>query len=77
MTNREWIQSLTNEELAKWLCETQSQLIGWKETTLATGDRMQLAEYDRLYPRLHELTSRYSDSTLGLAQWLGEERKHE
>ena len=72
MTNREWLATLTDEELARWMTEQASKIIGWK-TIYQVHTPMQLAQFDNLYPRLEEIKRCYSFSTGGVEKWLGEE----
>ena len=72
MTNREWLETLSNEDLARWMCEEASIQIGWKEIE-QNGEIFQMAEFDSLSPRLLEITRLYTQSIKGIEKWLGEE----
>ena len=72
MTNREWLATLTNEELSRWMTEQASEIVGWK-TIYQVGTPKQLAQFDNLYPRLEEIKRAYSFATGGVEKWLGEE----
>lgn len=60
MTNREWLNSLTDEELTKWLFEEQSEIKDYKKMfgiASSTGEKVEVnvPVYDKLYPRFHEI----------------------
>ena len=79
MTNREWLNTLTNAELSSWLCET-SEIIGYEPKIVKIDNEpknMLVAQFDNLYPRLRDLVGRYSSSYLGIEKWLSEERNND
>lgn len=57
MNNREWLNSLTNEELANWLCDNLYNSI------------------ENRYYGVSQIKFAYSDSILGLQEWLRQEMK--
>lgn len=59
MTNREWIESLTDEELAAWLCDNYPVEV-FDGTFFTTG--------------VGGVKSRFTHSELGLIEWLKEQR---
>jgi len=61
MTNREWLESLTDEEFADWCINGPS----FDYTTCKSVQPS---------PKLYEIAHRYNSSYLGLMQWLKEER---
>ena len=76
MTNREWLNSLSNEELASWLCET-SAIIGYGIKIVKVNNEskeMKIAQFDNLYPRFHDLIYQYTNTHLGINEWLNKER---
>lgn len=79
MTNREWLNSLSDAELSSWLCET-SAIIGYGTKIVQVNNEpkeMKIAQFDNLYPRLRDLVGRYSSSNLGIEKWLSEERNND
>lgn len=72
MTNREWLETLTNEDLAKWMTEQASEIVGW-ETIIVEGNSIEIAKFDYLCPRLAEIKGLYSSAESGLEKWLREE----
>lgn len=62
MTNREWLNSLTDEEFADWCCG-QDVIDG--RTFKPIG----------VYPKLNGIKFRHLDSLIGLREWLKEERR--
>lgn len=60
MTNKEWLMSLTDRELAEWLCDCY--IIRDRE-----------GEYD--YTGLRAVKFNNLDSVKGLTEWLGGERQ--
>lgn len=80
MTNREWLNSLTDEELTCWLYDEQSEIIGYKqvEATLASTGETVLVDmpiYDKLYPRFYEIGRGWTSASGRFAQWIKEERQ--
>lgn len=79
MTNREWLNSLTDEELMHWLYDEQSQIIGWKDAVGydSKGNKVevQMPVLDKLYPRFHEIGRGYTSSSGRFAKWIKEERQ--
>ena len=63
VTNREYLNSLSNEDFAKWI-------FGKLEILDATG-RYPLTRLDGL----HYVTLSYIDPYIGLVKWLNQERK--
>lgn len=61
MTNREWLNSLSNEDFIKWLLDKDQ----YNEYMQAIEPR----------PRLHTLSICYGATKLLLRKWLEEERK--
>ena len=66
MTNRQWLNTLTNEELAHWILD--------KESSLCADKKSGKMYYDNLSPRLREVYAFYNDAVLRLIEWLDEER---
>lgn len=64
MTNREWINSLSDDDFVKWSCAqiTPPRIVDGK------------VFYDKLHPTLREVTSRFVPGDLGLLKWLKEDR---
>jgi hypothetical protein len=58
MTNREWLNSLADGDLTLWLCDSMPILVNG----LIMG-----------YTGLDSVKFSYSNSILGINQWLGEE----
>lgn len=69
MTNREWLNTLTNEEFAEWSVgspvpmEFEKVNDSWKVKSIT----------DKLYPRLSEIKVSYASSKAGLLEWLEKE----
>ena len=61
MTNREWLNSLTNDELAEWLCDAKLDV----RLTSMCGTP--------IYTGVGTIKLSYTDSLLGLKKWLEEE----
>lgn len=64
MTNREWLESLSDEDFALWLCDGYPESLeqsNGKTITLNTG--------------AHIIGRGYTDSLGGLRGWLKEERR--
>jgi len=61
MTNREWLNCLSNDELAEWLCDSKLdvRLTNMCNTNIFTG--------------VGTIKMSYTDSLLGLKKWLGDE----
>jgi len=66
MTNREWLNSLTNEELVEWLFKESSSHFNYQK-----GDY----EIDYIHPTKYEISWNYTQSELGMKQWLEENHK--
>lgn len=62
MTNREWINSLTDEEFASWICDGES----FYPRTMV---------YEQPSPKWDTLKYGYTDAKGGLLIWLKQERK--
>ena len=62
MTNREWLNSLTNEEFASWICDGE-------EFDYEKNEPFQPS------PKWDYLQHRYTSSKGGLLIWLKQERK--
>lgn len=81
MTNREWLNSLTDEELMHWLYDEQSQIVGWRDSIGdyydKNGERtnVQIPICDKLYPRFHEIGRGWTSSSDRFMQWIKEERQ--
>lgn len=79
MTNREWLDSLTDEEFTHWLYDEQSQIVRWKDAIGydSHGEKVevQIPIFDKLYPRFHEIGRGWTSSSGRFAQWIKEERK--
>ena len=70
MTNREWLNNLSNEDLVKWLYVEHTR----------TFDPQTLEEIvfmPECSPSLHEITVQWTSAEYGLLKWLEEERKNE
>ena len=65
MTNRQWIDTLTNAELMHWILDRHS--------SMKISDKDRKVYYDALYPRLQEVYALHSDAELRLLEWLDEE----
>jgi len=70
MTNREWLNTLTDEELATFLIDDAT----------FTSTRVRIGEYETLlpeqpYPRLSTIRIVCTSSILGVLDWLKQERK--
>jgi hypothetical protein len=59
MTNREWINSLSDEELSAWLCDNLY---------------LRTIEGITIYSGISSLKSMYTHSELGIIEWLKKER---
>lgn len=67
MTNREWMQSLTDEELANFLTDG-----------LPVKDiRFKLDGYGMFLSSINTTSSRYTSSHLGIEEWLKQEQEFE
>lgn len=81
MTNREWLNSLTNEELMHWLYDEHSEIVEWRDSIGdyydENGERtnVQIPVFDKLYPRFHEIGRGWTSSSGRFAQWIKEERR--
>lgn len=80
MTNREWLNSLTDEEFMHWLYDKQSEIVSWEapKPYLVDGGKLvytQMPIYDKLYPRFHEIGRGWTSSSGRFAQWIKEERE--
>ena len=62
MTNREWLNSLTDEEFASWVCDEEVY-------DLANN------VYAHPAPKWNRLMYQYNDSKGGLLMWLKQERE--
>lgn len=67
MTNREWMQSLTDEELANFL----TQGLPLKDI------RIIIEGYDMFVASIHAVSYRYISSHLGIEEWLKQEQEFE
>lgn len=65
MTNREWLNGLTNDEFADWLCDAMYN----EELSRELGTD--------IYTGISQIKFAYTDSRLGLKQWLGERKNEE
>lgn len=61
MTNRQWIESLTDDEFADWCCN--EEIVNW-----STGQSVGIT------PKLKTIKASYSSSFGGLKEWLKQER---
>lgn len=72
MTNREWLNSLSNEEFYKWLFEDSGCYSEYNQDT---------HEYEykfrSYYPTRYDIIGRFTDSHCGMLDWLNEERSNE
>ena len=62
MTNREWLNSLSDDDFAIWCIEAEefnSEATKFKQPT----------------PRLHQIRFSYTSSLYGLKEWLKQERQ--
>ena len=79
MTNREWLNSLTDEELIRWLYDERSGVVGLQDTVAydSNGKKfdVQIPIYDKLYPRFHEIGRGWITPRGRFAQWIKEERQ--
>ena len=64
MTNREWLNSLSNENFMFWLYE-KTGIKYFKD------DKLYCFEY---YPTKHDITAASTHSQLALQEWLDKER---
>ena len=62
MTNRDWLNSFTDEEFASWVCD--EEVCDFENNV-----------YIQPSPKLNTLIFRYNDSKGGLLIWLKQERK--
>lgn len=62
MTNREWLESLSNEELAEWLCDNLY---------------LKTIEGIPIYSGINAVKSSYIHSQLGVLDWLGKEKQND
>jgi len=62
MTNREWLNSLTDEDFIKWLIDSET----FDEKTYKCFEPS---------PKYDTLKWSWTSTALGLAEWLKEERK--
>lgn len=62
MTNKEWLNSLTNEEFASWICD---------------GEEFDYEKNENYppSPKWSTIQGQYTSSKLGLLIWLKQERK--
>ena len=67
MTNREWMQSLTDEELANFLTDGLP----------VKDNRFRLAGYGMFLSSINTISSRYTSSHLGIEEWLKQEQEFE
>lgn len=65
MTNREWLNSLSNKELAEWLCDCYQTEI---ETNLPGNPKFPI------FLGISQLKSQYTCSFYGIKEWLEQER---
>ena len=61
MTNKEWLNSLTDEEFASWVCD---------EEVFDFNNNV----YTQPSPKWRSLMYQYNDSKGGLIMWLKQER---
>lgn len=62
MTNREWLNSLTDEEFASWVCDEEA--FDFNKNVFAHPS-----------PKWNRLMYQYNDSKGGLLMWLKQERE--
>ena len=62
MTNREWLNSLTDEEFASWACDEEE--FDFKNNVYAQPS-----------PKRRRLEFKYNDAKGGLLMWLKQERE--
>lgn len=69
MTNREWLSTLTNDELTEWMLVPPTPVYYEK------GDGFWYigCEPDKLYPRLNAIISNTNQSIGALREWLDKE----
>lgn len=67
MTNREWLNSLSDEDFAKWCVS--------KEVDTLVYYDLPCVRFDEPTPRLDTLKGLFTSSSAGLLKWLKEERK--
>lgn len=67
MTNREWLNSLSNEDLVNWIYADETHI--WNPET--KEDIVFAPSYS---PCLHEVIRTWTSATFRLKQWLEEER---
>lgn len=81
MTNREWLNSLTDEELMHWLYDERSEIVEWRDSIGDYYDKngektnVQIPVFDKLYPRFHEIGRGWTSSSGRFMQWIKEERR--
>ena len=71
MTNREWLESLTDEELVGWMLSDPVAI----EFVNKSGKWVAVGEIDKLTPRLQELIRTSKSSRQGVLNWLRAEHK--
>lgn len=69
MTNREWLNTLSNEDFAKWCLK--------EETVRHIFDKSKNISYEinEPTPKLETIRKEYTSSYDGLLKWLNEERR--
>ena len=79
MTNREWLNSLTDEELMHWLYDERSEIVEWRDSIgyYENGEKVSVKVpiFDKLCPRFHEIGRGWTSSSGRFAQWIKEERQ--
>ena len=68
MTNREWLNSLSNEDFVKWIYAEETRT--WNPDTKET-----LVFAPNYSPCLNEIVRLWTSATFRLQQWLEEERE--
>lgn len=68
MTNREWLNNMTDEDFVNWLYADRTRVFNVEK-----GDYVVLAP--NYSPCLHEVTMGWTSGEMILKQWLKEERK--
>ena len=66
MTNREWLNTLSNEDYTRWIFEHSS--------IYRVDTRSQTIYYDSLYPRLREVYATYVPGDMRFLDWLKQDR---